>query len=781
MALSGSTVWEVRTTGSDINGGGFVTGQVGADFSQQDSANATNQGTTTLSAAISSTGATSCTVTDASALYGAAQALLANPLVGDWIKVDSEIMKVTAVSTNTLTITRAQLGTSAATHSNGATVTNVSNVSTTDLGTAGSTTITSAAAFFSANVVGNVIYVAGGSATITAGWYQITAVGVSGANTTATVDRLTGLTTGTGATVNIGGCLASPGQCAALFTGGQVWIKTGTYSIITASTNVSGGCIALTVSNLLQNSWQGYAVTRGDMGTPPVFQASGISTATIISLTGNNLFINIVLDGASLTAIKGWSLGNANMSRNIGAKNCTNGGITASTATAVYSSWATNCSNGFLQVVCIACVSYGNTVGFNNCGSVYFCISRANTSQGFVATFNCYCCVAYSNGSDGFTIAGSSVIYCNCVAEGNGGYGFNVPSNRSSQTLINCAGYNNVSGNTTAISSYQQDIAINFVAYAATAFVNASAGNFALNNGNGLYAKSAVISNGGTSGTYAVNDVLTVSGGTGTAAKFVVLTVSAGKVATVGLASAGSYTASPANAASTTGGGGSGCTLTITYSPGQGASLRGAGTPGIFPDGLTTGYLDIGAAQHQDSPAFVMARAAERPFADEPTQEPRRVTLISPQPHAVFYRKQSDAPEPEPAAMRRTVIVSHASNPVLVRRPVVYEDSESMIVTKRTSVFTPATIILPTPVFYRRQSPADDLEAQRPVNRISVFLPPSIVLPTPVITTRKTQDLPEDVAFLAVKRAVFVPAPSSSSQPIINTIRNQYFFDNEES
>ena len=39
MALSASTVWEVRpATGSDNNGGGFVTGASGTDYSQQGTA-----------------------------------------------------------------------------------------------------------------------------------------------------------------------------------------------------------------------------------------------------------------------------------------------------------------------------------------------------------------------------------------------------------------------------------------------------------------------------------------------------------------------------------------------------------------------------------------------------------------------------------------------------------------------------------------------------------------------------------------------------------------------
>lgn len=73
-----------------------------------------NLAQTTLSAAITSTSATSCTVTSATLF----------PASGNFrILIDSEIMIVTAVSSTTFTISRGQEGTSAATHSNGATVT----------------------------------------------------------------------------------------------------------------------------------------------------------------------------------------------------------------------------------------------------------------------------------------------------------------------------------------------------------------------------------------------------------------------------------------------------------------------------------------------------------------------------------------------------------------------------------------------------------------------------------------------------------------------------------
>jgi hypothetical protein len=77
-------------------------------------------------------------------------------------------------------------------------------------------------------------------------------------------------------------------------------------------------------------------------------------------------------------------------------------------------------------------------------------------------------------------------------------------------------------------------------------------------------AQSAVIAAGGTG--YTVGDTLTVSGGTAyAAATFRVLTAPGGVVATVGLLNGGDYVATPGNPAATTGGTGTGCTLTVTY------------------------------------------------------------------------------------------------------------------------------------------------------------------------------------------------------------------------
>ncbi len=75
-----------------------------------------NNAQTTLSAAITTTGATTLTVTSASAF----------PATGTFrVLVDSELMSVTGVSGTTFTVTRGVEGTSAATHTSGATISQV--------------------------------------------------------------------------------------------------------------------------------------------------------------------------------------------------------------------------------------------------------------------------------------------------------------------------------------------------------------------------------------------------------------------------------------------------------------------------------------------------------------------------------------------------------------------------------------------------------------------------------------------------------------------------------
>ena len=80
------------------------------------------------------------------------------------------------------------------------------NISTTDAVANGTTTITSATATFTADIVGNLIYLQGGTGALAAGWYQVNTF-TNG--TTIVVDRT--VAAGTGITMNIGGAMASIG------------------------------------------------------------------------------------------------------------------------------------------------------------------------------------------------------------------------------------------------------------------------------------------------------------------------------------------------------------------------------------------------------------------------------------------------------------------------------------------------------------------------------------------------------------------------------------------
>lgn len=431
MALAAASVFEVQTGGNDTNGGGFVTGAAGTDYSL-------------VAAKRTATGA---------------------------------------------------------------------DDSTTDAVAVGTGVITSATAVFGTTIVGNIIYLQGGTGTLAAGWYQV----LSRASVTSiTVDR--NVAAGTGITMNIGGALATPGMAGGvgLVAGNTIYIKAGTYTIASASTNIATGCLAPSVTVYIE----GYQTTRGDLGTAPLLQASGISTFTIITTTNAstpNGIVNVSVDGASLTSSRGFSLVSGNYYL-LSAINCTNSGFSLNSVV-ISRSIATGCSTQAAYVfatnasVLSSCVAHTNTAtGF--LGSVarcsYIrCLAYGNTgasSDGFSIedVSGVINCVSYGNGRDGFRTTDDQVQFINCIAEGNGvTAGFGFVNTFGTVYLINCAGFNNQGGDTslgTAIGVRN----IGFVTGSATFFTNAAGANFSLNTtaGGGAAARAAgypgVLASGGT-------------------------------------------------------------------------------------------------------------------------------------------------------------------------------------------------------------------------------------------------------------------------------------------
>ena len=411
MALAAASVVEVRTAGNDTNGGGFVTGASGSNYSTAD-AKRTGTGV---------------------------------------------------------------------------------NDSTTDAVANGTTTITSATAAFTTAIIGNIIYLAGGTGGLAAGWYQVL---TRPSATSITVDR--NVAAGNTITMNIGGALASPGMSGGygLVGGGRVWIKAGTYSITSATINISGGCPSYGVLVMIE----GYENSRGDRGVAPVLQASGIATATLFTLgTNDSACVNVDVDGATLTAIRGFSCTVRNSFLFCTAANCTNSGfnLTSASTFAAYCR-ATGCTTTGAGFVGIAggsfygCVADQNSVpGFSGSGVYQQCIAAENsgaTTDGFItaATHSQYFyCVSYGNGRDGFRTNTTDFRCMWCIAEGNSaGVGFIVSAGTGAGCyLFNCAGQSNSSNTSGTFLLGNTDF--NTGAGSSSFFNDAAAGDFTLNNNTG--------------------------------------------------------------------------------------------------------------------------------------------------------------------------------------------------------------------------------------------------------------------------------------------------------
>jgi hypothetical protein len=103
----------------------------------------------------------------------------------------------------------------------------------TDGVTNGTTTITSATAAWGTDVLGKTLHVSGGTGSITAAKYQIL---LRNSASSVTVDRATGLTTGTGASMQVGGNFPNPACGQSL----QAWPALAIYHSLQVGVGASG-------------------------------------------------------------------------------------------------------------------------------------------------------------------------------------------------------------------------------------------------------------------------------------------------------------------------------------------------------------------------------------------------------------------------------------------------------------------------------------------------------------------------------------------------------------
>ena len=402
-------------------------------------------------------------------------------------------------------------------------------VAVTDAVTDGTTTISSTNATFESVMIGNLIYIAGGTGSITGAWYEvITRV----SPTIITVDRSTGLTTGTGATLNLGGALLTIGQAITnMVASNIIYVRGGIYSQ-SAQLTIVAGANSRTPSQLI-----GYSTTRGDEGKPEITH-DGVSGAFILVKGAGTAvrLVNFELDGVDI-ATRGWEFGsNYSACSNLLIHRIATEGIRCSGTNNIIdrvevtdmkagASVAIHAVNGSTTIVnslihdnpCLGIDIFSNnsfilwSLVYNNTGGSSDGVKVRGLHAATIVNN-----VFYGNGRDGIRLEGDSnrqtLVQNNILAE-NGGYGINGVNGAGGPWQgRNNAYHNNTSGARNNVS-LPDDTDLS-----GDPFTAAGSDDFSLNN-----------------------------------------------------------------------------------TAGAGAACRAAGFPGVYPAGLTTGFIDIGAAQHEDA------------------------------------------------------------------------------------------------------------------------------------------------------------------------------------
>lgn len=367
-------------------------------------------------------------------------------------------------------------------------------VSNTDLassnGTNSTPTVTSASRTFTKNDVGNYIKINGGT-NWTTGIFRITNVSGGG----AILDRACGSAASlSGGTFREGGCLASPGQAGANHVGGNtIFLKNGTYTLTSASTNVAGGCVSLTANTVTANQTAliGYDALRVDAPkttSRPTMIADGVITSFMMVVFGRATSARyLIVDGNSRTSARGMN-GTNGRAFYCSAKRCTNGGFVSSIY--CYFCDATTCSTtaAFNSVFCDFCVAWSNTVSGFVSSTTNFCLSISNSgasSDGFELTSSsskALNCTAYGNGRDGFRVTSTVDIESsarNCISYGNTGTGFNASAAIDYPIMHYCAAGNNAANFSTNLTNRNL---IGNITLTADPFTNAAGSDFSLNN-----------------------------------------------------------------------------------------------------------------------------------------------------------------------------------------------------------------------------------------------------------------------------------------------------------
>lgn len=609
MALSASNVFQIQSTAaaSNINAGGF---------------NPANPNMLTDGAATSATG-NSPVFTSASYNFVAGD-------VGHWLYIKSGTnwtagwYQIASVAANAATLSAAigqgiqvtfnKYGTqtvagcattaspTSATWTIDYSQSDTAAFAPTDLVLATTTTLTSVAFPFGNNMVGNLIHIRGGTG-FTVGWYEI----VSVSTVTATIDRVGGTLASTGGIGNTGGALSLGSSDDAVFelavssttASARYFIKGGSNIVYTI-----GGTVTISVAG--NTLWpivvEGYASTRGDRptdATRPTFAvgANQFTTAAVwtlysISFTGTAAY-NITTGGAgsvyflksvnSSTTTARTAIGISTSDRAFSCEGVSyrGTGIEVAGVSSAFGCWAHDSSIGFTT---------GAAISITNCISSSNFTSALTYSAAGVGPY-IVCNNTFYGAENKLGIAlnlASSFKYM--VFLNNIIYGFTTGISFVTTNMSNHDDYNNYFNNTTDIgtaaawSKGKNDKALD---PQFTNVVQRTGATATTTSGNHLVQSGATFQTWGiTPGT----DYLYIKSGTGTA------------VGVYGIASVDSETQITTDIAIT-----ANATADKVWQITQGnnfsvgTNMKAVGYPGVFPGAQTTGYMDIGSVQRQES------------------------------------------------------------------------------------------------------------------------------------------------------------------------------------
>lgn len=436
----------------------------------------------------------------------------------------------------------------------------------TDLATTGVvTTLTSVTGGFTAAMIGNVIRIASGT-NFTAGYYCITAY----TNTnTVTIDRAATTGAGVGGTGSVGGAfaslvsiagtgnggLSSPAVTSPLAAGHQVNLRgSGTDNPSSVDYDYKGSA----------SSYQGYFSSN----------ANGSTATGKINVVGYNGRPNVQISGLLFYQIQYWNFSNIKFTF-YSAAGFPSYGIfgTVSGGGDTGGSFAISASNLIVDLNGVDGIGLQIDHGRNLCvinsggGS-----AGTGSGIGWAGYGQFYGCSVNGVRGDGFYCGGGWAVFNNCVSVNNGRSGFRIVAGSanlaSTTTIANCVSYNNTGDGiyladaiTCATVGAYNNILVSNGGYG----INFANGSSALNNNRAIFVDyNSFYSN--TSGAYA-----SYGGGSHDVTLTGVPFVNA-----------------------------SGGNFQLNNTASQGAACRAAGFIGTIENTSSTGYIDIGAYQHQD-------------------------------------------------------------------------------------------------------------------------------------------------------------------------------------